>query len=102
MWQAIELQELRVFLVVAEELHFGRAAEQLTITRSRVSQIVKSLEARIGARLFDRTSRRVRLTPAGELLLAEVSAPYRELQNALTRVHQAAAGVAGTLRIGMY
>jgi DNA-binding transcriptional LysR family regulator len=102
MWEAIELQELRVFLVVAQELHFGRAAERLLMNRSRVSQIIKTLEARVGGRLFDRTSRQVRLTPLGKRLRAETSAPYGELQNALASVHQAATGVAGTLRVGMY
>jgi len=97
-----ELRELQVFLTVAEELHFGRAAERLQINRSRVSQIIKTLELRVGARLFERTSRRVRLTPIGEQVLTEVAGPYRELRDALARVRQLANVVAGTLRIGMY
>jgi DNA-binding transcriptional LysR family regulator len=91
-----------VLLTVAEELHFGRVAERLQINRSRVSQVINVLEARIGGRLFERTSRRVRLTPIGEQLQNEVSGPYRQLQDVLVHVRDAATGVAGTLRIGMY
>jgi DNA-binding transcriptional LysR family regulator len=98
----VELRELRVFLAVAEELHFGRAAERLDINRSRVSQIITTLEARIGGRLFERTSRRVRLTPLGEQLLADIEPPYRQLENALEQTREAAAGITGTLRIGAY
>ena len=76
---AAELRELQVFLAVAEELHFGRAAERLQINRSRVSQIIKTLELRLGAQLFERTSRRVRLTPIGEQIVTEIAGPYREL-----------------------
>lgn len=99
---AAELRELQVFLTVAEELHFGRAAERLQINRSRVSQIIKTLELRVGAQLFERTSRRVRLTPIGQQVLTEVAGPYRELRDALARARQAASGVVGTLRIGLY
>jgi DNA-binding transcriptional LysR family regulator len=102
MWQAVELRELRVFLAVAEELHFGRAAERLQINRSRVSQMISALEAKVGGRLFERTSRRVRLTPIGEQLVREVGGPYRGLEDALAHARQAAVGVAGTLRLGMY
>lgn len=99
---AAELRELQVFLTLAEELHFGRAAERLQINRSRVSQIIKTLELRVGARLFERTSRRVRLTPIGEHVLTEVAGPYRELRDALARARHLASGISGTLRIGMY
>ena len=99
---AAELRELQVFLTVAEELHFGRAAERLQINRSRVSQVIKTLELRVGAQLFERTSRRVRLTPVGEQVLTEVAGPYRELRDALARARELASRVAGTLRIGMY
>lgn len=98
----VELRELRVFLAVAEEFHFGRAAERLDINRSRVSQIINTLEARMGGRLFERTSRRVRLTPIGEQLLAAIEPPYRQLENALEQTREATAGITGTLRIGTY
>ncbi len=66
MWTAVELRELRIFLVLAEELHFGRAADRLRVSQPGVSEAIRSLEVRLGGRLFDRTSRRVRLPPAGE------------------------------------
>lgn len=102
MWPEVDLREIRAFLMLAEELRFTRTAEQLGLTPARVSQLIRSLEARVGSRLFDRTSRRVRLTPAGQLLLSEIAHPYRELQEALTRARQAATEVVGTLRIGLY
>ncbi len=102
MWSTVELRDLRVFLAVAEELHFGRAAEQLEIDRSRVSQIVHGLEAKLGARVFERTSRRVRLTPVGERLQASIAPICQEMQEALRDAREAATGVLGTLRLGMY
>jgi DNA-binding transcriptional LysR family regulator len=101
-WPAIELRELRVFLTVAEELHFGRAADRLQINRSRVSQIVLELEAKLGTRVFDRTSRRVALTPVGGRLLADLTPAYRELERVLRETRESATGVAGPLRIGIY
>jgi DNA-binding transcriptional LysR family regulator len=102
MWSDVELRELRVFLVLAEELHFGRTAGRLEITPSYVSQTIRTLEARLGGRLFERTSRRVRLTPLGERLRAGAEPACQHLLRALEETHQAAVGVAGTLRVGMY
>ena len=61
----MEFRELECFVVLSEELHFARTAERLYLSPGRVSQLVRSLETRIGGRLFHRTSRRVRLTPLG-------------------------------------
>lgn len=102
MWPELDFREIRAFLTLSEELHFARTAERLGLTPSRVSQTIRSLEARLGGRLFDRTSRRVRLTPMGERLLTEIVPPYRALQKVLAHARQAAAGVDGTLRIGLY
>lgn len=102
MWAAVELRELRVFLAVAEELHFGRAAERLQINRSRVSQIVNGLEAKVGGRLFERTSRTVRLTPVGERLRDNIARPLELLEHGFGDASAVARGVAGTLRIGIY
>ncbi|MGH2805599.1 MAG: LysR family transcriptional regulator, partial [Thermoleophilaceae bacterium] len=68
MWESVELRDIRAFLVLADELHFGRTAERLGLTQSRVSQTIRTLEARLGGPLFERTSRRVRLTALGERL----------------------------------
>jgi DNA-binding transcriptional LysR family regulator len=102
MWWGVELSDVRVFLAVAEELHFGRAAERLEIKRSRVSQIINSLEARLGGRLFERTSRRVRLTPLGEQFLAGIGPIFQQLCHVIERTRAAAGGTAGPLRIGAY
>ena len=75
MWPEADLREIRAFLGLSDELHFGRAAERLGVTHARVSQIIRTLEARIGSRLFDRTSRSVRLTPVG----AELSVTLRPI-----------------------
>jgi DNA-binding transcriptional LysR family regulator len=98
----VELREIEVFLTLAEELHFGRTAERLNLTPSRISQVVRTLETRVGGALFDRTSRRVRLTPLGEKVRASVDPPYQALNVALADARQVAGGVAGTLRLGMY
>ena len=73
MWQDVELRDLRVFLTLADELHFGRTAQQLGISQPGVSEAVRVLESRLGVRVFDRTSRRVRLTPAGERLRRDLA-----------------------------
>ena len=87
-------------VTTAEELHFGRAAERLHLTTSRVSQVLRSLELQLGCRLFDRTSRSVSLTPLGEQLLERVRPAYDELEQALTETKVAASDIAGTLRLG--
>jgi DNA-binding transcriptional LysR family regulator len=102
MWPAVELRELHVFLTVAEELHFGRAAERLDVNASRVSQVIRELEGKLGGRLFDRTSRRVHLTALGEDLHRDLKPIVERLQAAVAKAHEAATGVAGTLRIGSY
>lgn len=98
----VELRELRAFLILAHELHFGRTAERLQLTTSYVSQTIRTLEARIGGRLFDRTSRSVRLTPVGESLLTSIEPVYAQLERALEETHERTVGIAGTLRIGIY
>jgi DNA-binding transcriptional LysR family regulator len=102
MWSTVELREIRTFLVLSEELHFGRAAERLELTPSRISQIVRTLETRLGGRLFDRTSRRVALTPLGEQLLRRAGPIYEQLEGALRETYETASGVVGILRLGMY
>jgi DNA-binding transcriptional LysR family regulator len=102
MWASVGLREIRTFLILAEELHFGRTADRLGVTASRVSQTIQTLETLVGGRLFDRTSRRVRLTPLGEQLRADMAPGYKRLHAAFLAAREAATGVAGVLRLGMY
>ncbi|MFF4129244.1 DNA-binding transcriptional regulator, LysR family [Microbispora rosea] len=101
MWESIELQEVRAFLMVAAELHFGRAAERMYLTQSRVSQLVRSLEGRIGGRLFERSSRRVRLTALGAHLYDRLEPAYGALCAALDTTRDMATGTAGTITVGV-
>jgi DNA-binding transcriptional LysR family regulator len=101
MWEAVELRHLRAFLAVADELHFGRAAERLRISQSRVSQLVRTLETIVGEPLFARSSRRVALTAAGERLRARARPAYLELRRAVEEVSDASHDVRGELRVGL-
>ena len=94
--------EMRVFVTLADERHFGRTAARLHLTPSRVSQIVRGLEARLGGRLFDRTSRSVSITPVGQRLLDRVRPAWAELEQALEQARREAGGITGTMRIGMH
>ena len=103
MWADVDLREIRAFLVLADELHFGRTADQLDVTHARVSQLIRTLETRVGGRLFERTSRRVRLTALGEHLLSSLAPAYADVQRALKDAHELAGAQAaptGTLRLG--
>jgi DNA-binding transcriptional LysR family regulator len=95
----VELRELRIFLALADELHFGRAAERMGVSQPTVSEAVRLLERRVGTRLFERTSRRVTLTPAGADLRRALAPNIEGLDRALDGVRDSAAGVSGTLRI---
>jgi DNA-binding transcriptional LysR family regulator len=101
MWQTVELRELRMFLALAEELHFGRTAERLQLTPSRVSQSLRALEDKLGAQLVHRTSRRVRLTPFGEGLLRDAAPVIEQLDAVLERTNASARSLEGTLRLGL-
>ncbi|TYC16918.1 LysR family transcriptional regulator [Actinomadura syzygii] len=94
----MERHEIEALVVLAEELHFGRTAERLGVSTSRVSQTVRGLERRVGVRLFDRTSRRVALTPAGRRLAAEVGPAWALIGAAVDRAVREGRGVTGTLR----
>jgi DNA-binding transcriptional LysR family regulator len=102
MWQTVELRELRLFLTLAEELHFGRAAEKLQLTPSRVSQSLRALEAKLGAQLVHRTSRRVKLTGFGEQFRRDVAPTVEQLDGVLDRASADTRSVEGTLRLGMF
>jgi DNA-binding transcriptional LysR family regulator len=100
-WQTVDLRELRLFLTLAEELQFGRTAEKLQLTPSRVSQSLRALEDKLGAQLVQRTSRRVRLTPSGERFLTDVGPVIEQLDGVLERTNTAARSLEGTLRLGL-
>jgi DNA-binding transcriptional LysR family regulator len=101
MWQTVELRELRLFLALAEELHFGRTAERLDLTPSRVSQSLRALEDKLSVRLVQRTSRSVRLTPSGEQLLRDLRPAIEALDGVLERANASARSLEGTLRLGL-
>ncbi|RRR97275.1 LysR family transcriptional regulator [Glycomyces terrestris] len=96
----LEMREIEAFLTVAEELHFGRAGERLALSTSRVSALIRTLERRAGAALFERTSRNVRLTRAGEHLFAEFRAAYVRIERALADVRDAADPAGKVIRVG--
>lgn len=96
----MELRHLRYFVAVAEERHFGRAAARLHVTQSTLSAQVQGLEREVGGALFVRTSRRVELTEAGELMLAEARRALAQAGRALDVARQSVRGEAGVLRIG--
>ncbi|WP_070337664.1 LysR family transcriptional regulator [Pseudomonas aeruginosa] len=96
----MELRHLRYFIAVAEELHFGRAAERLGISRPPLSQQIQALEEEIGARLFERTNRRVELTDAGRLFLDESRQVLAQVDKAVLLARRAHLGELGELKIG--
>lgn len=92
---------LRYFVVLAEELHFGRAAQRLCITQPPLSMALKTLEQDLGAVLMERDAKNVRLTPAGEAFLHEARKVLAQLQHAAEVVRGVAQGLQGRLDIGI-
>jgi DNA-binding transcriptional LysR family regulator len=97
---AIELRQLRYFVAVAEELHFGRAAERLHMSQSPLSRAIRDLERDLGVVLFVRTTRRVELTAAGTLLLERARPALAEIDGAIADTRRASQPDAGVLAIG--
>jgi DNA-binding transcriptional LysR family regulator len=96
----MELNQLRCFVTVAEELHFGRAAQRLNMTQPPLSRQIQLLEHALNVSLFTRNSRNVRLTPAGHAFLADARQLLRLSESATQHVRRIASGRAGRLRIG--
>jgi DNA-binding transcriptional LysR family regulator len=96
----IELRVWRQFLVLAQTLHFGRAAALLHITQPPLTQAIQQLERRLGTPLFERTRRSVALTPAGALMVEPVRQLLQQAAALQTRARGAAAGELGRVRVG--
>ncbi|MDB5848561.1 MAG: hypothetical protein JWP29_2313 [Rhodoferax sp.] len=95
-----QLTQIRCFVVVANELHFGRAAVRLHMTQPPLSRQIQQLEAALGVLLLERTQRNVRLTPAGQAFLPEAEYLLQVSQSAASVARNAAQGEAGTVALG--
>lgn len=98
--RSLEFRHLRYFLALAEELHYGRAAQRLAISQPPLSVAIQQLEASVGARLFDRDSKGVRLTPAGEAFRGSAQALLDRAEDACALAREVQAGEVGRLRLG--
>lgn len=96
----MDAAEIEAFLTLAEELHFTRTAERLLLSQSRVSRLISSLERKVGGPLFERTSRKVTLTPLGGRLRDRAAPAWAELEAALADARTTATSAAGMLRLG--
>ncbi len=97
----MELRQLRYFVVLAEELHFGRAASRIPLAQPALSQQIQKLERELGAPLFDR-GRRVELTEVGHVFLTQARATLDRADQALAAVRDLARGITGELRVGLF
>ncbi|MDQ1374723.1 MAG: hypothetical protein QOJ09_2061 [Actinomycetota bacterium] len=96
----MDVRQLRCFVAVAEELHFGRAAARLHVAQPAVSQTIRTVEKELGLVLFDRTNRRVALTGAGEVLLDEARRVIDRFDAARATMARLRSGETGKVRIG--
>jgi DNA-binding transcriptional LysR family regulator len=96
----MELRHLRYFVAVAEDQHYGRAAQRLRVAQPALSRQIQDLEQEIGFQLFDRLPRGVRLSAAGTAFLEDARSILRQVSAATDRAGRVARGLAGTLRVG--
>jgi len=96
----MELRQLQYFVVLAEELHFSRAAQRLHISQPPLSVAIKQLEGQLNALLFERSSKEVRLTAAGKFLLEQARDILERSRRAELDTRAVAQGMAGCLRLG--
>ena len=96
----MELRQLQYFLVVAEHLHFGRAAQELLMSQPPLTVAIKKLEHELGVQLFDRTTRSVRLTVAGELFRDRITPLLADLEQAGQELAEVGSGLRGKLSVG--
>jgi DNA-binding transcriptional LysR family regulator len=96
---SIDLRHLRAFFVLGNELHFGRAADNLRIAQPALSKTIQQLEAEIGTPLLIRSTRRVELTEAGKVFLTEISGITGQIDLAVAKTRKAARGLQGELRV---
>lgn len=96
----MDIRRLRYFLVLADELHFGRAASRLAISQPPLSVNIRQLEESIGAKLFERNHQKVRLTAAGEALVPAAQALIDRMNSTMHQIRDIDNGVTGHLRIG--
>lgn len=96
----LEVGQLRCFVAVAEDMHFGRAARRLNMTQPPLSRQIRLLEDKLGVPLFVRSTRAVRLTPAGEVLLPYAQKAIAAMDGVMTQARQLAQGQRGIVRIG--
>lgn len=96
----MELRSVRYFVAVAEQLHFGRAAERMNVVQSAISQQIKRLEEELGTQLFLRTGSEVRLSEAGRQMLPECRRLLAQADEAIRIARQAGAGLRGKINFG--
>jgi DNA-binding transcriptional LysR family regulator len=96
----LEIDELHSFVVLASELHFGKASKRLFVSQPALSKQIRKLEERVGGSLFTRTRRKVEITEAGRVLLSGAENVLRNAEAALSLARDAVEGRAGALRIG--